>query len=188
MCSSDLKIRGLFKLARLAGIEPTTPWFVAKYSIQLSYSRNKRILSVIAEKSALAKGGCPPPDQAHEPDKRTIMPPVWPGVFSPRGLSRKWLMHQHFINQEAVSPASGEYIDVIDPSDGIAFAHIASGNVEDIDKAVRAARGAYEGAWGRYTAVERGRVLQKLAQLIGDHTDELARTEARDCEIGRAHV
>jgi hypothetical protein len=29
-------------LVRLAGIEPTTPWFVAKYSIQLSYSRDKR--------------------------------------------------------------------------------------------------------------------------------------------------
>ena len=33
------KIRGLLRLVRLAGIEPTTPWFVAKYSIQLSYSR-----------------------------------------------------------------------------------------------------------------------------------------------------
>ena len=32
---------GLINLARLAGIEPTTPWFVAKYSIQLSYSREK---------------------------------------------------------------------------------------------------------------------------------------------------
>jgi hypothetical protein len=31
---------------RLAGIEPTTPWFVAKYSIQLSYSRPKRIIAV----------------------------------------------------------------------------------------------------------------------------------------------
>ena len=30
---------GIFKMVRLAGIEPTTPWFVAKYSIQLSYSR-----------------------------------------------------------------------------------------------------------------------------------------------------
>ena len=34
----------LEKLARLAGIEPTTPWFVAKYSIQLSYSRPKHAL------------------------------------------------------------------------------------------------------------------------------------------------
>jgi len=32
-------VAGFLKLVRLAGIEPTTPWFVAKYSIQLSYSR-----------------------------------------------------------------------------------------------------------------------------------------------------
>ena len=36
-----------FKLVRLAGIEPTTPWFVAKYSIQLSYSREES--EIIAE-------------------------------------------------------------------------------------------------------------------------------------------
>jgi hypothetical protein len=36
----------LKKLVRLAGIEPTTPWFVAKYSIQLSYSRPERIIAV----------------------------------------------------------------------------------------------------------------------------------------------
>ncbi len=35
----------LFVLVRLAGIEPTTPWFVAKYSIQLSYSREARIVA-----------------------------------------------------------------------------------------------------------------------------------------------
>jgi hypothetical protein len=36
----------LFYMVRLAGIEPTTPWFVAKYSIQLSYSREKRNYSI----------------------------------------------------------------------------------------------------------------------------------------------
>ena len=36
-------------MARLAGIEPTTPWFVAKYSIQLSYSREKTYYSLIFE-------------------------------------------------------------------------------------------------------------------------------------------
>ena len=36
-------------LVRLAGIEPTTPWFVAKYSIQLSYSRDSKIIAAIAD-------------------------------------------------------------------------------------------------------------------------------------------
>jgi hypothetical protein len=36
-------------MVRLAGIEPTTPWFVAKYSIQLSYSRETGIISALSE-------------------------------------------------------------------------------------------------------------------------------------------
>ena len=40
-------------MVRLAGIEPTTPWFVAKYSIQLSYSREGRILAEVAPRSWL---------------------------------------------------------------------------------------------------------------------------------------
>lgn len=36
------KLSGFYYVARLAGIEPTTPWFVAKYSIQLSYSREDK--------------------------------------------------------------------------------------------------------------------------------------------------
>ncbi len=90
-------------------------------------------------------------------------------------------MHQHFINHQAVLPASGQYIDVIDPSDGMRFAQIASGNARDIDLAVQAARAAFNGPWGRCTAVERGRILQKLAMLIGDHQEQLAQIEARDC-------
>jgi hypothetical protein len=35
-------VEGLLRVARLAGFEPTTPWFVAKYSIQLSYSRTQK--------------------------------------------------------------------------------------------------------------------------------------------------
>jgi hypothetical protein len=44
---NQLKIAGLSFLVRLAGIEPTTPWFVAKYSIQLSYSREALNSSII---------------------------------------------------------------------------------------------------------------------------------------------
>jgi hypothetical protein len=41
-------------MVRLAGIEPTTPWFVAKYSIQLSYSRETEIIAAVAR---IAKSG-----------------------------------------------------------------------------------------------------------------------------------
>jgi aldehyde dehydrogenase (NAD+) len=90
-------------------------------------------------------------------------------------------MKQHFINNRWVAPASGEFIPVINPSDGQTFEQLARGNAQDIDVAVRAARAAFEGPWGRLTATERGRLLQKLSQAMLDHAEELAQLESQDC-------
>ncbi len=75
---------------------------------------------------------------------------------------------------------SGASIPVIDPSDGQAFAAIAQGTGPDIDSAVAAARRAFEGPWGRVNAMDRGRILTRLARLILDHHRELADLECRD--------
>lgn len=86
-----------------------------------------------------------------------------------------------FIDNEWRPSSSGRVIDVHAPAEGVAFAQIAAGNAEDIDLAVVAARRAYEsGAWGRLTAVERGRLLSRLGLKILDHAEELAAIEARD--------
>lgn len=77
--------------------------------------------------------------------------------------------------------ASGRDLDVVAPAEGRVFARIAAGGAEDIDRAVRAARAAFEGQWGRLAAFERGRLLSKLGHLILDHAEELALLEARDC-------
>ncbi len=90
-------------------------------------------------------------------------------------------MSQHFINNQWIAGASGESIPVIDPSTGDTFAAIARGNAHDIDQAVAAARQACQGAWGAFTAAERGRVLMKLAYTLQDHAEELAQLESRDC-------
>ncbi|MBL8703494.1 MAG: aldehyde dehydrogenase family protein [Rhodospirillales bacterium] len=75
---------------------------------------------------------------------------------------------------------TGETIAVIDPSDGAEFARIGRGSAQDIDRAVKAARAALEGAWGRLSATERGRLLTKLSHAIAANAEELARLEARD--------
>lgn len=90
-------------------------------------------------------------------------------------------MKQHFINNRHVAPSSGESIAVIDPSDGQTFDALARGNAADIDLAVAAARRAYEGAWSRLSAAERGRLLMKLSLKLQEHHEELAQLEARDC-------
>ena len=90
-------------------------------------------------------------------------------------------MKQHFINNRWVAPASGESIPVLNPSNGEVFDHLARGNAQDIDAAVRAARDAFNGPWGRLTATERGRLLQKLSNAMLHHAEELAQLESQDC-------
>ncbi len=71
-------------------------------------------------------------------------------------------------------------IPVINPSDGQEIGVIARGSESDIDNAVRAARGALDGAWGNLDATSRGRLMLKLAELIRRDTESLARLESMD--------
>ncbi len=76
--------------------------------------------------------------------------------------------------------ASGETVQLRDPSDGSTLCLIARGGAADIDRAVIAARAAFDGPWGRATALERGRILQRIGALVLEHIDLLAELEARD--------
>jgi aldehyde dehydrogenase (NAD+) len=77
-------------------------------------------------------------------------------------------------------PATREAIAVINPSDGQTIGEIARGGAADIDAAVKAARASLEGAWGKTTAAERGRLMMKLSRAIADHHDALSLAEAAD--------
>ena len=84
------------------------------------------------------------------------------------------------IGGEWKDAVAGGVIDVINPCNGEAFATIARGQAADIDLAVAAAQRALVGEWGRKTATERGRILQRFGQIILDNKEVLAQTEARD--------
>ncbi len=75
---------------------------------------------------------------------------------------------------------SGELIDLINPSTGNLLAKIAKGDAADIDLAVTAARNALNGEWGELSAVERGRIMMKMSEIILKHSEELAIMEAND--------
>lgn len=79
-----------------------------------------------------------------------------------------------------VDAQAGEDIEVLDPCSAQPFATIARGRAADVDLAVAAAQRALAGAWGRMTATERGRIMQRLALLIVERGEELAQLEARD--------
>jgi len=70
---------------------------------------------------------------------------------------------------------------VYEPATGKPFGSIADSGIADVDLAVAAARKAYDdGAWGRTTATERGRMLTRFAELILSNASELSAIEAKD--------
>src|ERR671929_1988730 len=88
--------------------------------------------------------------------------------------------YQLFIDGRWVDAESGKTFETPNPATGATLAEVAEGDKADIDKAVAAARRAFEGKWSKTSARERGRMLYKLAQLIEAKTQELAALETAD--------
>ncbi len=78
------------------------------------------------------------------------------------------------------APAEGGQLPLEDPSTGAEIGSIARGTKADIDAAVTAARDALAGEWGRMTALERGRILTRIGQLVEARIEDLAVIEATD--------
>jgi betaine-aldehyde dehydrogenase len=90
--------------------------------------------------------------------------------------------YQNYINAQWVSSASGETFPVYDPSTEEVIAQVASSNAADVDRAVKAARAAFDsGPWAQTSAQDRGRILFKLAEKIRQNTAMLAELETRNC-------
>ncbi|KAK2409161.1 aldehyde dehydrogenase family 2 member B4, mitochondrial [Trifolium repens] len=86
---------------------------------------------------------------------------------------------QHLINGQFVDSASGKTFPTYDPRTGEAIAHVAEGDAEDINRAVSAAREAFDnGPWPKMSAYERSRILLRFADLVEKHNDEIAALEA----------
>jgi betaine-aldehyde dehydrogenase len=86
------------------------------------------------------------------------------------------------IGGDTVDAAEGRTFDIVNPADGRVMATAPQGGAEDVERAVVAARAAFEDrkGWATWAAGKRGRSLAKLAQLIKDHSEELARLESRN--------
>ena len=85
------------------------------------------------------------------------------------------------IGGQWVDAASGKTFPVQNPATGEVIAHVAEGDRQDIDRAVKAARRAFEsGAGPRLSPSERGRLVWKICDLILEHLEELAELESLD--------
>ncbi|XP_043264344.1 mitochondrial 10-formyltetrahydrofolate dehydrogenase [Colletes gigas] len=87
---------------------------------------------------------------------------------------------QLFIDGEFVN-GHGKPLDTINPHDESVICSVESGTVEDVDRAVKAAKKAFDdGEWSKISARERGALLFKLADLMEEHKEELATIESLD--------
>src|ERR1700683_5023562 len=85
------------------------------------------------------------------------------------------------INGKWVDAASGKTFATYNPATGEVLARVAEGDREDIDRAVKSARAAFEiGRWSQLTASERGRAIWKLADLVEENLEEFAELESLD--------
>jgi acyl-CoA reductase-like NAD-dependent aldehyde dehydrogenase len=88
---------------------------------------------------------------------------------------------QLLINGEWVPALDGQTFSTVNPANGEELAQVALAGIEDVARAVHAARAAFEmGPWGQMSGADRGEYLWKLAELIEQHADELAELETLD--------
>ncbi|KAJ7414791.1 aldehyde dehydrogenase 1 family member L2 [Willisornis vidua] len=89
--------------------------------------------------------------------------------------------YQCFINGQFINADDGKTYDTINPADGSIIASVSSASLADVDKAVAAAKEAFEnGEWRRMNARDRGQLMYRLADLMEEHQEELATIESID--------
>jgi phenylacetaldehyde dehydrogenase len=90
-------------------------------------------------------------------------------------------LRKMLIDGKWMSAASGKTFPTFNPATGEVLARIAEGDREDIDRAVKAARSAFEtGPWRRMSPSERGKIIWRIGDLIESHLEELAQLESLD--------
>ncbi len=88
--------------------------------------------------------------------------------------------YDHFINGKWVKPDNGNYFRTTNPATGKKISEVADGSAQDVDLAVKAARAAYEGAWGKMSGRERGKYIYRIARLMQERAREFAIIETLD--------
>ena len=88
--------------------------------------------------------------------------------------------YELFIDGKWQKPAKGKYFDTISPSTEQKLAEIAEADESDVNKAVKAARNAYEKVWKKMPAAERAKYIYRIARMIQERARELAVIETMD--------
>ena len=84
--------------------------------------------------------------------------------------------HDLLIDGKRVAPGTGNYSTILNPATEDVLAYVAAGSAQDVDVAVRAARAALK-VWNGMRAADRGMILNRLADLMEKHQEELIALE-----------
>jgi aldehyde dehydrogenase (NAD+) len=106
----------------------------------------------------------------------------WTYAPAPESASHAQIKPRYdlFINGKFVAPNKGEYFDTINPANEKKLAEVGLATSEDVDKAVRAARSAYEKTWSKMPAKERGKYIYRIARMLQERAREFAVIESMD--------
>src|ERR1043166_9570606 len=88
--------------------------------------------------------------------------------------------HELFINGKFIKPSSGKYFETINPATEETISEIAEANAADVDKAVKAARNAYERVWKKMPGAERAKYIFRISRMIQERAREFAVIESID--------
>jgi acyl-CoA reductase-like NAD-dependent aldehyde dehydrogenase len=103
-------------------------------------------------------------------------PPSLAEILEPSGVPELPM----YVGGSWAAAADGALLDSVNPATGRVWARVAEAGPEDVEQAVAAARGAFEGAWARVSAADRARLLIRMAEAIDANSEQLALVESRD--------
>jgi aldehyde dehydrogenase (NAD+) len=117
-------------------------------------------------------------DAAHELDFSKAL--NYTAAPESTGHIRLKKQYELFIDGAWVKPAKGVYFESVSPSNEQVLARVAEADASDVDKAVKAARKAYDTVWSKLPARERGKYIYRIARIIQERARELAVIESMD--------
>ncbi len=120
-------------------------------------------------------------DKANAPHKLNF-DTSWEYAEAPESTDHIEIKKQYglFIAGEFVPPKKGKYFDTINPATEKVLAKVAQSDASDIDRAVKAARHAYDTHWSKMKAAERGKYIYRIARIIQERAREFAVIESLD--------
>ncbi len=106
----------------------------------------------------------------------------WAYSPAPESIDHVHIKDQYklFIGGKFVAPKAGKYFNTINPANEKVLARVAQAGATDVDRAVNAARGAYDNIWSKMKPAERGKYIYRIARIIQERAREFAVIESVD--------